>query len=252
MTKEPASAKATARQAKKTAYVKATADKKIAAKKQNPEAEYDKTKSYSIIEAIELTKKLSKTKFDASIEVHFRLGIDIKKGEQQVRVAVPLPHGTGKTIKIAAFVTPAKEKEAREAGADFVGNEELIAEIKKTEKTDFQVAVAEPIMMKNLGQIAKILGTRGLMPSPKNDTVTTDPARAIRELKKGKVSLKNDDTGNVHVAIGKVSFESPKLVQNFEVLLEAIRKAKPATSKGVYLKNITVCSSMGPGIKIAI
>ncbi len=231
--------------------LKKTADKKVAAETKTA-AEYDKTKAYPIAQAIELTKKLSKTKFDASIEVHFKLGIDIKKGEQQVRVAVPLPHGTGKTIKIAAFVTAAKEKEVREAGADIVGGEELIAEIKKTEKTDFQVAVAEPIMMKNLGQIAKILGTRGLMPSPKNDTVTPDPAKAVRELKKGKVSLKNDDTGNVHVAIGKVSFESNKLIQNFGVLLEAIRKAKPATSKGIYLKNITICSTMGPGIKIAI
>jgi len=213
---------------------------------------FDKSKAYSIAEAIDLAKKLSKTKFDGSLEAHFRLGIDTQKGEQQVRVAVPLPHGTGKTIKIAAFVTPAKEKETREAGADYVGSEDLIAKIKKTEKTDFQVAVAEPSMMKNLGQIAKILGTRGLMPSPKNDTVTPDPAKAVRELKKGKVSLKNDDTGNVHVAIGKVSFESQKLVQNFDVLLEAIRKAKPPTSKGVYLKNVTICSTMGPGIRVAI
>jgi len=232
--------------------VTAPASVKTTAKIKKPDTGYDKTKAYPIAEAVELTKQLAKTKFDASIEVHFKLGIDIKKGEQQVRVAVPLPHGTGKTIKIAAFVTPAKEKEAREAGADLIGGEDLIAEIKKTEKTDFQVAVAEPIMMKNLGQIAKILGTRGLMPSPKNDTVTPDPAKAVRELKKGKVSLKNDDTGNVHVAIGKVSFESQKLVQNFDVLLEAIRKAKPPTSKGVYLKNVTICSTMGPGIRVAI
>jgi large subunit ribosomal protein L1 len=231
---------------------KKTSDKKVTSETKQPAAEYDKLKAYPIAEAVELTKKLSKTKFDASVEVHFKLGIDIKKGEQQVRVAVPLPHGTGKTIIVAAFVTPAKEKEVREAGADLVGNDELIAEIKKTEKTNFQVAVAEPTMMKNLGQIAKILGTRGLMPSPKNETVTMDPAKAVRELKKGKVSLKNDDTGNVHVAIGKVSFDSQKLVQNFDVLLEAVRKAKPSSSKGIYLKNVTICSTMGPGIKIAI
>ncbi|MDD4901220.1 MAG: 50S ribosomal protein L1 [Patescibacteria group bacterium] len=212
---------------------------------------YDKAKTYPIAEAIELTKKLSHAKFDASVEVHFHLGIDVKKGEQQVRAAVNLPHGTGKTIKVAAFVAPAKEKEAREAGADYAGGDELIAEIKKTEKTDFQVAVAEPAMMKNLGQIAKILGTRGLMPSPKNDTVTPDPVKAIKELKKGKVSLKNDDTGNVHVAIGKISFTAEHLAQNFNVLLEAVRKAKPASSKGVYLKNVVICSTMGPGIKIA-
>jgi large subunit ribosomal protein L1 len=214
--------------------------------------EYDANKAYLITEAVELTKKLSKTKFDASMEIHFRLGIDTKKGEQQVRLAVSLPNGTGKTVKVAAFVTPAREEETRQAGADYVGGEELINEIKKTEKTDFQVAVAEPAMMKNLAAIAKILGTRGLMPSPKNETVTPNPAKAVLELKKGKVSLKNDDTGNVHVAIGKVSFETQKLVQNFETLLEAVRKAKPQTSKGVFIKSVHISSTMGPGIKIAL
>ena len=212
----------------------------------------DQIKAYPIAEAIELVKKTAKTKFDASVEVHFRLGLDTQKGEQQVRLAVSLPHGTGKTIKVAAFVTPAKEQEVRAAGADYVGGEELINEIKKTEKTDFQVAVAEPGLMKNLAAIAKILGTRGLMPSPKNETVTPDPAKAVAELKKGKVSLKNDDTGNIHVAMGKVSFPSQSLIENFTVLLEAVRKAKPATSKGVYLKNISLSSTMGPGIKIAL
>lgn len=221
-------------------------------KKTPATVDYDANKAYSITEAVELAKKLSKTKFDASVEVHFRLGIDIKKGEQQVRLAVSLPNGTGKTIKVAAFVTPAKEEEVRQAGADYAGGEELINEIKKTEKTDFQVAVAEPAMMKNLAAIAKILGTRGLMPSPKNETVTPNPAKAVEELKKGKVSLKNDDTGNVHVAIGKVSFETEKLVQNFETLLEAIRKAKPATSKGIYIKNAYISSTMGPGLKLAL
>jgi len=212
----------------------------------------DQTKAYPIAEAIALVKKSAKTKFDASVEVHFRLGVDTQKGEQQVRLAVSLPHGTGKTIKVAAFVTPAKEKEVRAAGADYVGGEELINEIKKNEKTDFQVAVAEPGMMKNLATIAKILGTRGLMPSPKNETVTPDPAKAVAELKKGKVSLKNDDTGNIHVAMGKVSFPAESLMENFTALLEAVRKAKPATSKGIYLKNITINATMGPGIKVAI
>jgi len=214
--------------------------------------DFDKTKTYSPEEAIELTKKLSKTKFDASVEVHFHLGIDPKKGDQQVRTAVSLPHGTGKTIKVAAFVTPEKIKEVEKAGAEFIGGDDLIAEIKKTEKTDFQVAVAEPSMMKNLSQIAKILGTRGLMPSPKNETVTPNPAKAVAELKKGKVSFKNDDTGNLHVIIGKVSFATDKLIENFNVLLEAIKKAKPASSKGTYIKNITLSSSMGPGIKVNI
>lgn len=214
--------------------------------------DFDKTKIYPIEEAIELTKKLAKTKFDSSVEIHFRLGIDNKKGEQQIRATVTLPHGTGKTIKIAAFVTPEHEKEVKEAGADYVGGDELIAEIKKTEKTDFQVAIAEPSMMRNLAQIAKILGTRGLMPSPKNDTVTTNPVKTVNELKKGKVSFKNDDTGNIHVAIGKISFDKQQLTENFQMLLQAIKKAKPASSKGTYLKNISISSSMGPGIKVQL
>ncbi len=214
--------------------------------------EFDKMQVYAIEEAIDLTKKLSKAKFDASVEVHFRLGIDPKKGDQQVRTAVSLPHGTGKTVKVAAFVSPEKEKEAKDAGADFVGGEDLIAKIKKTEKTDFQVAVAEPVIMKDLSKIAKILGTRGLMPSPKNETVTPNPGKAIEELKKGKISFKNDDTGNIHVVIGKVSFDSKKLLENYETLLETIKKVKPTSAKGTYIKNISISSSMGPGIKVAV
>lgn len=216
------------------------------------EVAYDKLKAYPAKEAIELTKQLSKTKFDASVEVHFRLGIDPRKGDQQIRSAVSLPHGTGKTVKIAAFVSPAKEKEVKAAGADYVGGEELINEIKKTEKTDFQVAVAEPLMMRELASIAKILGTRGLMPSPKNETVTPDPAKAVAELKKGKISFKNDDTGNIHVTIGKVSFDVEKLKENFDVILDTVRKLKPASSKGIYIKNASVSSSMGPGIKVEL
>ena len=220
-------------------------------KKEEQKIDWDKLKAYPIEEALELNKKLSKTKFDASVEVHFRLGIDPKKGDQQIRTAVSLPHGTGKTIKVAAFVSADKEKAVKAAGADIVGGDDLIAEIKKTEKTDFQVAVAEPAMMKNLAQIAKILGTRGLMPSPKNETVTPDPAKAVAELKKGKVSFKNDDTGNVHVVIGKISFDANKLLDNFNTVLETVKKVKPAKSKGVYIKNIAITSSMGPGIKVA-
>ena len=234
--------------AKKSTSAKTMADKK----EKTITSDFDKQKIYSLEEGIELSKKLSKTKFDASIEVHFRLGIDAKKGEQQIRTAVSLPHGTGKTIKIAAFVSPEKEKEVKAAGADFVGSEDLIAEIKKTEKTDFQVAVAEPAVMRNLAQIAKILGTRGLMPSPKNETVTPDPAKAVKELKKGKISFKNDDTGNIHVIIGKTSFDDKKLIENFIVLTNTIKKIKPAKSKGVYIKNISISSSMGPGIKIVV
>jgi len=212
----------------------------------------DKSKAYSLNEALELAKKTSTVKFDASVEVHIRLGIDPRKGDQQIRGAVSLPHGSGKTVKVAAFVSPDNEAAVKAAGADIVGGEDLIAEIRRTEKTDFQVAVAEPAMMKNLAVIAKVLGTRGLMPSPKNETVTTDPAKAVAELKKGKVSFKNDDTANIHVAIGKVSFSVEDLAENFQALLEVIKKSKPATAKGTYIKGITICSTMGPGIKVAL
>ena len=218
--------------------------------KKDYSAEYDKMKAYPIEEAIEIAKKISKTKFDSSIEVHIRLGIDPRKGEQQIRSAVSLPHGTGKTVKVAAFVNPDKEAECREAGADIVGGDELIEEIKKTEKTDFQVAIAEPEMMRKLAPIAKILGTRGLMPSPKNETVIPNPAKAVTELKKGKVSFRNDDTSNVHVAIGKVSFDSEKLIENYKTLLDMIRKIKPAKAKGLYIRNIVISTTMGPGIKV--
>jgi len=221
-------------------------------KKIDHSALYDRSKTYAIEEALEIVKKLTKTKFDASVEVHFRLGINTKKGDQQVRGAVSLPNGTGKTVKIAAFVSPENEKAVKEAGADFVGSEELIAEIKKTEKTDFQVAIAEPALMKNLAVIAKILGTRGLMPSPKNDTVTTNPVKTVQELKKGKISFKNDDTANVHTVIGKVSFDTKKLVENYQTLFDIVKKAKPASSKGAFLKNISVSSSMSPGVKVVI
>lgn len=213
---------------------------------------YDRNKTYSPAEAISLVKKMSRTKFDSSVEVHFRLGINTKKGDQQVRAAVSLPHGTGKTVKVAAFVSPENEKAVKAAGADFVGGEELIAEIKKTEKTDFQVAIAEPALMKNLAVIAKILGTRGLMPSPKNDTVTTNPAKTVEELKKGKISFKNDDTGNVHTVIGKVSFDDKKLLENYEALLDTLKKAKPSSTKGTFIKSTSLSSSMGPGVKVSL
>lgn len=207
------------------------------AEKSKKTYDYDKAKAYTIEEAIDMVKKFSKTKFDASVEVHFRLGIDPAKGDQQIRAAVNLPHGSGKTVRVAAFVPENKVAEVKAAGADLVGGDELIAEIKKTEKTDFQVAVATPEMMKNLGAIAKILGTRGLMPSPKNETVSANPAKTVTEIKKGKISFKNDDTGNVHLTIGKISFEPEKLLANFKTVLDLIRKIKPAKTKGVYIKN---------------
>lgn len=237
---------------KKETKKKATAPKKVVKKVKNLSAIYESNKTYSIIEALEIVKKITTTKFDASVEVHFRLGINPKKGDQQVRGAVSLPHGTGKTVRVAAFVTPENEKAAKEAGADLVGGEELIEEIKKSGKTDFEVAVAEPAIMKNLSSIAKILGTRGLMPSPKNETVTPNVANAISELKKGKISYKNDDTSNLHCLIGKVSFETPKLVENFAALLDNIRKAKPSSAKGSYIKAVSICSSMSKGVKVIV
>ncbi len=232
--------------------VKKTAPKVIKAKKLDNSSIYDKNKSYSLNEAIKIVKSITKTKFDASVEVHFRLGINTKKSDQQIRGAVSLPHGTGKTIKIAAFVSPENEAAVKAAGADFVGGEDLVAEIKKTEKTDFQVAIAEVSMMRTLAQIAKILGTRGLMPSPKNDTVTQNPVKTVEELKKGKISFKNDDTGNLHAIIGKVSFNDDKLAENFTSLLETIRKAKPSSSKGTFIKNISLSSSMSAGVRVSV
>lgn len=211
--------------------------------------DFDRTKIYSLDEALNLVKKFSRARFDASLEAHLRLGIDPKKGDQQIRAAVSLPHGTGKSIRVAAFVSPEHEAACREAGADLAGGEELINDIKNTEKTYFDVAVADPAMMKTLAKIAKILGTRGLMPSPKNDTVSANPARAVADLKKGKVSFKNDDTANLHVAIGKLSFTNDQLKENFTAIVEAVKKVKPSSAKGTYIKNITLCSTMGPGIK---
>jgi len=213
---------------------------------------YDNMKAYSLDEALKIVKQINKTKFDPSVEVHIRLGINPKKSDQQVRGAVSLPNGTGKTVRVAAFVSPSNEAACKAAGAEFVGGDELIAEIKKTEKTDFEVAIAEPLMMKNLAIIAKILGTRGLMPSPKNDTVSPNPAKAVEELKKGKISFKNDDTSNLHAVIGKLSFEDKKLAENFQVLIDTIRKVKPATAKGSYIKNVAICSSMSPSVKVSL
>ncbi len=210
----------------------------------------EKTKIYPIEEAMELAKQTSKVKFDANIELHTRLGIDTKKGEQQVRIAITFPKSVGKKRTIIAFVGPDNEKTAKDAGADIIGGEDLIKKIIQTKKTDFDVAVATPDMMKALAPAARVLGPRGLMPSPKNNTITTDIKNAIEEIKKGKIDIKNDAGGNLHLVLGKVSNNSPDLITNFKTAINAIKKAKPASSKGTYLQNISISSGMGPGIKV--
>lgn len=210
----------------------------------------DKKKAYSAEEALELVKKTSKTKFDSSVEVHLNLGIDVKKGDQQVRATFVFPHSIGKSKKVVAFVPADREKEAKDAGAEIVGGEELINEIAKNGKIDCDITVATPDMMPKLAKLAKILGPAGLMPNPKTDTVGANVKKMVEEIKKGKVSFKNDTTANIHQAIGKSSMDTKALVENLNTLVDAVRKAKPASSKGVFLKSITVTSTMGPGVKV--
>ncbi len=212
----------------------------------------DPKKSYTPAEAVELVKKTSRVAFDASIELHLKLGINPKKGEEQVRGTISYPHGTGNTLRVAAFISGEKEKEAKEAGADEVGGEELVAAIASSGKINFDVAVATPDMMVKLAKIAKILGPKGLMPNPKTDTVGTNVKKMIEDLKKGKASFKNDDTGNVHLAIGKVSFDAEKILENLQTALEVVRRMKPASSKGIYLQNAVLTSSMGPAVHLAL
>ncbi len=209
-------------------------------------------KIYTAEEAIELAKKTANTKFVGSIEVHVRTLIDAKKTDQAVRGTVSLPHGTGKSKRVAAFVTEAKEKEAKDAGAVLVGGEELIKQIKETEKTDFDVAVAEPALMPKLAQIAKILGTRGLMPNPKTGTVGPNVGELIKEIAGGKVNFKNDDSGNIHQIIGKTNFETAQLVENLKAFYQAVSQAKPITVKGQLVGSMTINATMGPGIKFKI
>ncbi len=210
-------------------------------------------KLYPLEEALALVKSTSTVKFDASVEVHARLGIDVSKSDQQIRSTVALPHGTGKKTIIAAFVGANDEKAAKDAGADFIYSEPDIKGIQSgTTKIAFDIAVATPEMMPKLAIAAKVLGPKGLMPNPKTGTVDKDVAKMVSELKKGKVAFKNDDTGNVHASIGKVSFDTEKLKENFESLMEALRKAKPNSAKGTYLKGVYLTSSMGPSVKVEI
>jgi len=204
---------------------------------------------YSLVDAIELLKKTSTTKFDASVEVHLNLNLDPKLADQNIRFSVSLPHGTGKNVRVVAFVDEGQVKEAMDAGADAAGTVELIEKIEKG-WLDFDVAIANPNQMKNLSKIAKILGQKRLMPSPKSGTVTPEIAKTIGELKKGKVEIRLDKFANAHNIFGKVSFDSEKLKENLESLIKAVLEAKPASTKGSYVKNITLTTSMGPSIKL--
>ena len=210
----------------------------------------DKNALYTPAEALELAVKTAKAKFDETIELHVRLGVDPRHADQQVRGAVVLPHGTGKDVKVLVFAKGEKAKEAEAAGADFVGADELVQKIQGENWFDYDVVVATPDMMGVVGRLGRVLGPKGLMPNPKSGTVTFDVTKAIEEIKAGKVEYRLDKNNIVHVPVGKVSFGGEKLAENFATLMSAIVKAKPASAKGTYLRSITVASTMGPGVKI--
>jgi len=214
----------------------------------------DRTRNYSPEEATALVKETAYTGFDATVEAHLRLGIDPRHADQQVRATVTLPHGTGKSVRVLVFAKGDAERIAREAGADYVGNAELIQQIAKDEWTDFDVAIATPDMMGDLGKagLGKILGRRGLMPNPKSGTVVqaSDLPRVLSEVRRGKVEFRNDKTGLLHVVIGKVSFEPNQIRENFAALMDAVKANKPSGAKGVYLRSVTLTSTMGPGVPV--
>jgi len=209
----------------------------------------DRSSLYQPEEALELVKETQVAKFDETVEVACRLGVNPKYNDQQVRGAVVLPHGTGKTMKVAVFAKGEKAKEAEEAGADLVGDEDLVSKVEGG-FLDFDVAIASPDMMGMVGKLGRVLGPKGLMPNPKAGTVTNEVGRAVQEAKAGKIEYRVDRSGNVHAPIGKVSFEKEKLQENFNTLLDAVMKARPAAAKGQYLRGVAVSTTMGPGIKI--
>lgn len=210
----------------------------------------DKHKEYELKEAVNVVLEASKANFDETVELHARLGVDSRHADQQVRGAIVLPNGTGRNVKVAVFAKGDKVEEAKAAGADFVGGEELAERVQKEGWLDFDVAVATPDMMGVVGRIGRILGPKGLMPNPKAGTVTFDIAQAVEEIKAGKVEYRVDKAAIINVPIGKASFEAEKLTENFKTLMDAIIKSKPAAAKGRYLKSVTVASTMGPGIKV--
>ncbi len=217
-------------------------------------AKVDRNRTYTPDEAAQLVKDTSFTNFDATVEAHLRLGIDPRHADQQVRSTVSLPHGTGKQVRVAVFAQGDAARAAEQAGADIVGADDLIQRIEKENFLDFDVAIATPDMMGKVGRLGRILGRRGLMPNPKSGTVVQpqDIARAINELRRGKVEFRNDKTGLLHVAIGKTSFSAEQIRDNFAALMEAIKAAKPSGAKGVYIKSVTLTSTMGPGIPVDV
>ena len=210
----------------------------------------DRNRLYDSKEALTLVSEIATAKFDETVEAHVKLGVDSRHADQQVRGAIVLPHGTGKTKKVLVFAKGEKAKEAEAAGADFVGAEDLVQKIQKETWFDFDVVVATPDMMGVVGRLGRVLGPKGLMPNPKSGTVTFDVTKAVEEIKAGKVEYRLDKSNIIHVAIGKVSFGGEKLAENFNVLMNAIIKAKPSAAKGQYLRSVTVTSTMGPGVKI--
>lgn len=213
---------------------------------------FDKTKSYDVNEAIDIVLNTAKAKFDETIEFHTKLGVDPKQADQQVRGVIVLPNGTGKNAKVLVIAKGDKADQAQAAGADYVGAEEMVAKIQKDNWFDFDVVITTPDMMGVVGRIGKVLGPKGLMPSPKSGTVTMDVAKAIKDVKAGKVEYRLDKTAVIHCSIGKKSFGKDKLIENYNALLDAIVKAKPASAKGQYIKSIAIASTMGPGVKVAV
>ena len=213
-------------------------------------AKIDRTNLYDSKEALDLVAEIASAKFDETVEAHIKLGVDGRHADQQVRGAIVLPHGTGKTKRVLVFAKGEKATEAQAAGADFVGAEDLVQKIQKENWFEFDVVVATPDMMGVVGRLGRVLGPKGLMPNPKSGTVTFDVTKAVEEIKAGKVEYRLDKSNIIHVAIGKVSFGGEKLAENFNVLMNAIIKAKPSAAKGQYLRSVTVTSTMGPGVKI--
>ena len=212
----------------------------------------EKTKTYDLEEAVALVKKTASAKFDETIEAHFRLGVDGRHADQQVRGAVVLPHGTGKTVKVLVFAKGNKVDEALAAGADYAGGDELVPKIQNEGWLDFDVVVATPDMMGVVGRLGRVLGPKGLMPNPKAGTVTMDVTKAINDIKAGKIEYRLDKSNIIHVPIGKASFTEEQLTDNFQILIDAVVKAKPAAAKGQYIKSLVVASTMGPGVKLNV